>query len=305
MIVLRDRREVEMFLNTSVELIRDCFTKATLWKGDDIVFDRVVKVRISGVPFRLRDNDLYDRIGGLVGRVVKGSEFSWEDNNNLESSCTVLVSSGKKIEEVIQLVWNNRTYPVWISEMTESWLPILDDEDFTAASGYDWNNVKEATMEDETEEGEIRQESTPEKKSGNSGEDNQNVKGRALENEEATQGAQGNMHSLHGEDTGVFGIPREVAADGFADPTKSIQTPIDDGPAVGSNNSNNNNRPHPIGLSKLQGPTPLASLGKRPRNIRSPPSAGSTQGPPIKTFFQNITEDNNYTDLNAPAAASS
>ncbi|MFS7928112.1 hypothetical protein Hanom_Chr04g00317031 [Helianthus anomalus] len=188
--------------------------------------------------------------------------------------------------------------------MAESWLPTLDNEDFTAASGYDWNNVKDATMEDETVEVEIRQESTPEKNSSNSGEDCQNVvKGRALENEEAPRGTQGNMHALHGEDNGVFGIPRELAADVLADPTESVQTPINDRPAVVSNiNINkNNNSHHPTGLSKSQGPTPIAALGKRPRNVRSPPSAGSTQGPPIRTFFQNINEDNNSIDLNAPA----
>ncbi|MFS7986176.1 hypothetical protein Hanom_Chr11g01007301 [Helianthus anomalus] len=132
--------------------------------------------------------------------------------------------------------------------MAESWLPTLDNEGIMAFSDYDWNNVKEAMEEDETEEGEIRQKSTLAKKSGNSSEDNQNAKGLSLDNEEAPRGTQGNMHSLHGEDIGAVGVPRDTEADVLANPTESVQAPINDGLAVVSNN--NNKMYHSIGLSK-------------------------------------------------------
>ncbi|MFS8007415.1 hypothetical protein Hanom_Chr14g01260741 [Helianthus anomalus] len=35
-----------------------------------------------------------------------------------------------------------------------------------------------------------------------------------------------------------------------------------------------------------EGPTPTIGLGKRTRDNRSPPSSGSMQGPPVKSFYQ-------------------
>ncbi|MFS7889478.1 hypothetical protein Hanom_Chr00s000004g01607461 [Helianthus anomalus] len=46
------------------------------------------------------------------------------------------------------------------------------------------------------------------------------------------------------------------------------------------------------------GPTPLVNLGKRNRLDRSPPSSGSTQGPPQRSFFHPNGSNQDQLDLN-------
>ncbi|MFS7912016.1 hypothetical protein Hanom_Chr02g00124891 [Helianthus anomalus] len=58
---------------------------------------------------------------------------------------------------------------------------------------------------------------------------------------------------------------------------------------------NNNNN--------LDGPTPSVGLGKKNRDTRSPPSSGSMQGPPARTFFQDPPTDPSL-DLNRPSKSS-
>ncbi|MFS8034289.1 hypothetical protein Hanom_Chr17g01579411 [Helianthus anomalus] len=51
------------------------------------------------------------------------------------------------------------------------------------------------------------------------------------------------------------------------------------------------------------GPTPLVNLGKRNRMDRSPPSIGSTQGPPQRSFFHPENSNQDQLDLNTPVRA--
>ncbi|MFS7930300.1 hypothetical protein Hanom_Chr04g00342611 [Helianthus anomalus] len=51
------------------------------------------------------------------------------------------------------------------------------------------------------------------------------------------------------------------------------------------------------------GPTPIVGLGKRSRAHRSPPSAGSMQGPPSRGFFQDSPTGDHRIDLNRPLSA--
>ncbi|MFS8028205.1 hypothetical protein Hanom_Chr16g01507741 [Helianthus anomalus] len=50
------------------------------------------------------------------------------------------------------------------------------------------------------------------------------------------------------------------------------------------------------------GPTPSVGLGKRSRAHRSPPSSGSMQGPPTRSFYQNSDNEDFSFDLNRPSA---
>ncbi|MFS7953580.1 hypothetical protein Hanom_Chr07g00620421 [Helianthus anomalus] len=68
--------------------------------------------------------------------------------------------------------------------------------------------------------------------------------------------------------------------------------------------------PHPNGacgntlvdqISK-DDPTPLVRLGKRNRANRSPPSFGSMQGPPTRSFYQDCASDEFSFDLNRPTS---
>ncbi|MFS8028577.1 hypothetical protein Hanom_Chr16g01512161 [Helianthus anomalus] len=46
------------------------FSKFNIWYDEDLPFGRIVSLRISGVPFLLRDKNLFDRIGGMFGVLI-------------------------------------------------------------------------------------------------------------------------------------------------------------------------------------------------------------------------------------------
>ncbi|KAM0052372.1 putative RNA recognition motif domain, nucleotide-binding alpha-beta plait domain superfamily [Helianthus debilis subsp. tardiflorus] len=114
------------------ENLSKVFSSFQVWKGDDLPSDRVVYLRISGVPVHLRDSSVYDDIGGLFGKVVQESSFSWVDSDNSECSSLVLVPLGKRIEETVVINWENRRYVVWVVEDVDAWRPDLEEENSVA-----------------------------------------------------------------------------------------------------------------------------------------------------------------------------
>ncbi|MFS7985472.1 hypothetical protein Hanom_Chr11g00998751 [Helianthus anomalus] len=53
-----------------------------------------------------------------------------------------------------------------------------------------------------------------------------------------------------------------------------------------------------------EGPTPVIGLGKRSRDVRSPPSTGSMQGPPLRSFNHCFGSGESSFDLNRPVTCS-
>ncbi|MFS8000274.1 hypothetical protein Hanom_Chr12g01176441 [Helianthus anomalus] len=87
-----------------------------LWNGEDIPFSRVAKVNISGVPFVIRDNKLFDKIGSLFGTVVQPSSFSWQQEDNSSGTVVVLTNQLARIEEAVVIKWKEKTVVAWASE---------------------------------------------------------------------------------------------------------------------------------------------------------------------------------------------
>ncbi|MFS7965551.1 hypothetical protein Hanom_Chr09g00763591 [Helianthus anomalus] len=50
-------------------------------------------------------------------------------------------------------------------------------------------------------------------------------------------------------------------------------------------------------------PSPAIGLGKRPREVRSPPSTGSMQGPPVRNFNHDFQSEDSSLDLNRPMSS--
>ncbi|MFS7979488.1 hypothetical protein Hanom_Chr10g00927881 [Helianthus anomalus] len=51
------------------------------------------------------------------------------------------------------------------------------------------------------------------------------------------------------------------------------------------------------------GPSPAIGLGKRPREVRSPPSTGSMHGPPVRNFNHDFQSEESSLDLNRPMSS--
>ncbi|KAL8260031.1 hypothetical protein R6Q59_027984 [Mikania micrantha] len=93
----------------SLQLAKECLEKKTSWKhifnnleiwnGQDIPFERVAGLRIHGVPLALRDECTYNKIALSFGKIIWGSEFSWNNAIVSYNFVYVLVNHGSFISE--------------------------------------------------------------------------------------------------------------------------------------------------------------------------------------------------------------
>ncbi|KAL9999971.1 putative RNA recognition motif domain, nucleotide-binding alpha-beta plait domain superfamily [Helianthus debilis subsp. tardiflorus] len=157
---------VKEVMANHTECLSSVFSRFHVWKGEDLPMDRIANLRITWIPVHLRDNSLFDRIGGLYGMVLQSSSFSWQSLDNSLSSVLVLVPHGKRIEESVVLNWEERRYVVWVTEDFEIWKPNLDGEFSQGDPGGDMsddsdgfsvgeNNEENNQKFDDFEEGEF------------------------------------------------------------------------------------------------------------------------------------------------------
>ncbi|KAI3744490.1 hypothetical protein L1987_57572 [Smallanthus sonchifolius] len=66
-------------------------------------------------------------LGRVYGKVIEPFKFSWDTFDVSVGSCLVLYESGIRIDEEINLQWNNRSYPVWVREVEHPWPPELKE----------------------------------------------------------------------------------------------------------------------------------------------------------------------------------
>ncbi|KAI3741919.1 hypothetical protein L1987_59598 [Smallanthus sonchifolius] len=192
----KDQKVATQFLNS--DGWRTYFESMAIWNGEDMPFDRIVGLRVTGVPLKLRDSSVFSKVGELFGKTVWPTEFSWEGVDNSYGVCYVLSSSGKRIKEEIILSCNGVSYPVWVSEELTSWAPSFSDA-MSPPTGKVPDQI--SSEESDKEDGEIKEPSSENKErlDRNSGPE--------VENEDEVEGSpwvSWGMHeaeSVHGEGT--------------------------------------------------------------------------------------------------------
>lgn len=102
---------------------RSLFSKVFIWDGQNLVLDRIVGIKIYGVPLLLRDESTFNQIGNSFGKVLLGSDFSWGDHDASCGKVLIRVNPGPSINEEITLNWFNKSYKVWVYEDMEEWFP--------------------------------------------------------------------------------------------------------------------------------------------------------------------------------------
>ncbi|KAI3814944.1 hypothetical protein L1987_14593 [Smallanthus sonchifolius] len=147
----RDGCQASEFILAKERVWGNSLSSAALWNGNDIPFDRITGLKIVGVPFKLREGDVYDQIGGLFGKVIWPSNFSWSNIDNSSGQCYVLTEIGGRIEEEINLTWRDSSYKVWVTEESNSWVPIFSGIPSSESSSSSDNEYQAL------EEGEILQ----------------------------------------------------------------------------------------------------------------------------------------------------
>ncbi|KAI3787481.1 hypothetical protein L1987_41984 [Smallanthus sonchifolius] len=119
MIVFRSREIARDFVIE--EGWKEFFESMDVWNGEDLVFGRIVKLRMVGMP---------------MGEIDISAGF-----------CLVFTGSGNKIEEEVNLAWKNRVYLIWVSEVGENWIPKF---------GVNLPRIEMDGKEDVLEDGEFR-----------------------------------------------------------------------------------------------------------------------------------------------------
>ncbi|KAJ0537514.1 hypothetical protein HanHA300_Chr08g0264281 [Helianthus annuus] len=110
--------------------------------------------------------------------------------------------------------------------------------------------------------------------------------------------------ALHGEgntsshSADVGGVPFEFPTKDNHEAAATVHNPLDK--PGGPHCEPNLEAPQHTGPFNQAGPTPGVALGKRPKGFRSPPSAGSTQGPLNRTCLGNSQHVSQQFDLNSP-----
>ncbi|KAI3800770.1 hypothetical protein L1987_28864 [Smallanthus sonchifolius] len=107
---------------------KDHLSSAEVWDGQEMPYERVVKLRIEGLPIILWDENYYKEIAGAYGKVIEPVDFSWEVFDVSAGTCMVLYDSGNQIDEEITIMWRNRAYPVSVRKVDHTWSPELKEK---------------------------------------------------------------------------------------------------------------------------------------------------------------------------------
>ncbi|PWA63208.1 nucleotide-binding alpha-beta plait domain-containing protein [Artemisia annua] len=122
------------------------FSDMCRWNGQQLTFERIVWLKISGVPIQLWDKEVFNLIGASFGQVVHQSEACHNDGNLAFDTVAVLTKVNRRFTESVKLQWKGQAINVWVDETDELWCP-----DFLKAT----TNGSESSVH-ELEDGEIR-----------------------------------------------------------------------------------------------------------------------------------------------------
>ncbi|KAI3801915.1 hypothetical protein L1987_30032 [Smallanthus sonchifolius] len=125
--VLGEARDIETLCNCRVMLDAGGYKEAEIlyakdrvwtkfllstnvWSGQYIPFDR--RPESCWVPFQLRDNNTFDKVGEIFGIIICPSEFTWSNVDISSGVCYVLTTSGARIVEEVNLIWKNESHSI-------------------------------------------------------------------------------------------------------------------------------------------------------------------------------------------------
>ncbi|KAJ0524127.1 hypothetical protein HanIR_Chr10g0501141 [Helianthus annuus] len=269
-LVFKESGEAKGFID-NMELWRDFFTKLTFWEGQEVQDQRVACLKIEGVPLKLRDNTIFDKVGESFGRIVKNSDFSWTDTDVSHGQCWVLTGQRQRIQEVIDLSWRGNRYQVGVTEVDDGWFGSVISSLVTPVAVSPVIFVESVNGEEEIlEEGEIRcSQVDPPAKVGR-------TKGVVAEEDESAPDGD-NQRSLHGES---MQPPSRKVGPTVADLDGRVEEHVQ-GSHDSSINLNKLGHSFTIGSDSNMDVDPTFKSRKRSRTCRSPvSSAQDLESPP-------------------------
>ncbi|KAJ0456048.1 hypothetical protein HanIR_Chr15g0757951 [Helianthus annuus] len=116
-------RNAKKILQNEKELWMTWFHTLDVWEGQSFKFERVVWLKIMGVPIHLWDKEVFDKIAEHFGPIVHGSLASVNDGNLAHDSVVVIWEDGWKVAEKIEVQWRRESFQVWVTESETDWDP--------------------------------------------------------------------------------------------------------------------------------------------------------------------------------------
>ncbi|KAM0025706.1 putative RNA recognition motif domain, nucleotide-binding alpha-beta plait domain superfamily [Helianthus debilis subsp. tardiflorus] len=92
------------------------FSKLELWNGQSLSLERVIWLKVYGIPLHIFDPGLLDQLGGLYGKVLYLPNSLDEELDLSVVRVGILGGESFRIRENIVLKWKDRSYRVWVEE---------------------------------------------------------------------------------------------------------------------------------------------------------------------------------------------
>ncbi|KAK9070447.1 hypothetical protein SSX86_010849 [Deinandra increscens subsp. villosa] len=99
-----------------------CFSKLEVWEGQFVPFERIANLQIIGLPAHLWGSELFNQVGALFGKVLKGSEADVNDLNLTGSRVIVLSNGHNPIFDNVIISCMGKRFRVWVREQI-GWMP--------------------------------------------------------------------------------------------------------------------------------------------------------------------------------------
>ncbi|KAJ0575920.1 hypothetical protein HanOQP8_Chr05g0177951 [Helianthus annuus] len=116
-------------------LWQDRFSSLDHWNGQSLPFERIAWRRLVGVPIHLAEDEVFDSIARLFGKIVHASQRTSEDVDFSVNCVGVLRGDGVRIEEVVSLKWKDKSFMIWVEEVAEEWTPEGLEDDGSVSVG--------------------------------------------------------------------------------------------------------------------------------------------------------------------------
>ncbi|KAK9058516.1 hypothetical protein SSX86_023358 [Deinandra increscens subsp. villosa] len=102
---------------------KDIFDKLEHWKSQVWKQERVITLKIYGIPPPLWGDEVFDKVGNMFGVVVRRTGADGYDANLAFKKVRILTSSFDPIDEVCSVHWGKSIFSCRVKEADEEWLP--------------------------------------------------------------------------------------------------------------------------------------------------------------------------------------
>ncbi|KAK9053510.1 hypothetical protein SSX86_030144 [Deinandra increscens subsp. villosa] len=122
MMTFHDEDEAVVF-NECLRNRFDIFEKIEHWRAFEWKQDRVITLKIYGVPPPLWGDEVFDKIGSKYGKVIRRTGADGFDANLAFKKVRILTSNFESVDEVCSIHWGKSVFRCRVKESDEEWLP--------------------------------------------------------------------------------------------------------------------------------------------------------------------------------------